>query len=435
MILLSHPMGNSFVRALLRGFQRRGMDYSFYTTLAFDNASWWTSWMPSRAKSEIGRRLFDIPGSRCKRHPARELGRLLLSRCPGRPWVGHETGPFSVDAVYQDLDQFVARELGRSGGQIRAVYAYEDGAHETFAAARLLGMECCYELPIAYWETSRRLLQEEAQRWPEWEPTLLGTRDSEEKLERKSDELRWADLVVCPSSFAHQSLPEAIRSSKRCLVAEFGSPVVSAEPRERAEQTGPLRVLFAGSMTQRKGLADLFAAMKLLPRSDLELVVMGSLLLPLEFYRRHCPHFRYEPTRSHEGVLALMRTCDVLVLPSIVEGRALVQQEAMSCGLPIIATPNAGGEDLIEAGRTGFLVPIRAPAEIAAKLAWFADHRSELPAMRACAREKAMGLTWERYADKIIDVLPRGQTVGLGANSPGALLPEARSLNVPKQGW
>lgn len=405
MILLTHPTGNSFVRALLRGFERSGLDYSFYTTLAFDQASWWAHWMPSRARTEMGRRRFDIPGSRCYRRPGRELGRLLLSRCPGRPWVGHETGPFSVDAVYQDLDQYVAGELDQSGGQIRAVYAYEDGAHETFAAARLLGMKCCYELPIAYWETSRRLLQEETQRWPEWEPTLLGTRDSEEKLQRKTEELHWADLVVCPSSFVRESLPEEIRRTKRCLVAEFGSPVVSRERRERAEQTGPLRVLFAGSMTQRKGLADLFAAMELLRRSDVELVVMGSLLLPLEFYRKHCAHFSYEPTRSHDGVLALMRTCDVLVLPSIVEGRALVQQEAMSCGLPIIATRNAGGEDLIETGKTGFLIPIRAPAEIAAKIAWFADHRSELAEMRSYVREKALGLTWQRYADKIIAAL------------------------------
>ena len=38
---------------------------------------------------------------------------------------------------------------------------------------------------------------------------------------------------------------------------------------------------------------------------------------------------------------------DALLMPSIVEGRALVQQEALSCGLPVIATSNAGGEDLV----------------------------------------------------------------------------------------
>ena len=56
-----------------------------------------------------------------------------------------------------------------------------------------------------------------------------------------------------------------------------------------------------------------------------------------------------------------MKAHDALVLPSIVEGRALVQQEALACRLPIIVTPNAGGEDLVEEGITGHLVPIRSP--------------------------------------------------------------------------
>jgi type I restriction enzyme R subunit len=63
-----------------------------------------------------------------------------------------------------------------------------------------------------------------------------------------------------------------------------------------------------------------------------------------------------------------MRSCDVFVLPSLVEGRALVQQEAMACGLPIIVTRNAGGEDLVQDGSGGFLVPIRDPQAIAEKL-------------------------------------------------------------------
>src|SRR6185295_9694510 len=98
----------------------------------------------------------------------------------------------------------------------------------------------------------------------------------------------------------------------------------------------------------------------------------------------------------------LMQNCDVLVLPSIVEGRALVQQEALSCGLPLIVTPNAGGEDLIEEGRTGFLIPIRSPEKIAETIEWFADNREALPAMREAARSKASEYTWQRYGEKVV---------------------------------
>jgi glycosyltransferase involved in cell wall biosynthesis len=100
-----------------------------------------------------------------------------------------------------------------------------------------------------------------------------------------------------------------------------------------------------------------------------------------------------------------MRSCDVLVLPSIVEGRALVQQEGMACGLPLIATRNAGGEDLIVEGKTGFLVPAGDPAPLAQKIRWFLENRDQLPAMSAAARLKAAELTWLAYGEKILHAI------------------------------
>jgi glycosyltransferase involved in cell wall biosynthesis len=142
--------------------------------------------------------------------------------------------------------------------------------------------------------------------------------------------------------------------------------------------------------------------MKLLRSPGAELVVMGSPILPLEFYRNRFAGFTYEPPRSHQAVLQLMSSCDVLVLPSIVEGRALVQQEAMACGLPLIVTRNAGGEDLIVEGETGFLVPAGAPEAIAEKLEWFLENRDRLPGMQKAARAKAAKLTWAAYGDQIL---------------------------------
>jgi glycosyltransferase involved in cell wall biosynthesis len=125
----------------------------------------------------------------------------------------------------------------------------------------------------------------------------------------------------------------------------------------------------------------------------------------MEFYRKQYDRFIYEPPRPRDAVLELMASCDVLALPSIVEGRALVQQEAMSRGLPLIATRNAGGEDLIEEGRTGFLVPIRAPEEIAARLERLAGDRDLLESMSGASRQMAARYTWENYAAGISAVL------------------------------
>jgi glycosyltransferase involved in cell wall biosynthesis len=104
-------------------------------------------------------------------------------------------------------------------------------------------------------------------------------------------------------------------------------------------------------------------------------------------------------------VLALMRSCDVFCLPSIVEGRALVMQEAMSQGLPVVITPNTGGADLVIEGQTGFLVPIRSPEAIADRLAWLNQHRPELVAMKARAARHAAEYSWQRYGEAIVDAI------------------------------
>ena len=407
MILLCHPTGNNFSRALVASLVEVNRLAEFVTCVAIRRSDWFLKYLPDPLKHELLRRSFDVPADRIQTAPGREIGRLLANRAGLRFLTRHETGWFCWEAVYDSADRFAAKRLNhRRAGEVAGVYCYEDAAYHTFNAAQELGIRRYYDLPIAYWEMTQRLLNEERERLPEWRLTLEASIDSPKKLERKTAELNLAEVVVCPSRFVLESLPAAVRFEKKCVVAEFGSPPARVHRlAENRTATAPLRVLFAGSMTQRKGLADLFAAMRLLNRSDVELVVFGSPAAPMGFYRKQFASFRYEEPRPHAGVLALMATCDVLVLPSIVEGRALVQQEALSCGLPIIVTAHAGGEDLVDEGKTGFLLPIRSPDTIAARINWFADHRSELCEMRELCRGMAARYSWDSYADKVLNAL------------------------------
>ncbi|MFL6583907.1 MAG: glycosyltransferase family 4 protein [Chthoniobacterales bacterium] len=398
MILLSHPTGNANVRAVVEALLRHGMLFRFATCIGLTQQS--------GAPAMLARRRFDIPREKLWVRPFREMVRHVAPRLGFRSLVEHERGWASMDGVGRDLDRFVARELSElATNDVSTVYCYEDFAQSTFTAAKQRGMRCVYDLPIAAWETVQRFLADQARRWPAWEPTLLATRDSPEKISRKQTELELSDIVVTPSRFVLESLPHEVRANKRCVVVEFGSPAISgAKPRQNIGNE-KLRLLFVGAMTQRKGLADLFAAMKLVDTKEVELIVLGSPLMPMAFYESEFSGFTYEEPREHGAVLELMHSCDVLVLPSIVEGRALVQQEAMACGLPLIVTRNAGGEDLIEEGMTGFLVPPNAPEAIAEKISWFLAHRRDLGTMSAAARAKAAELTWRSYGDKIVDAI------------------------------
>jgi glycosyltransferase involved in cell wall biosynthesis len=399
MVLLVHPFGNESVRAVLPALEEAGLLARFVTTLGWSNYSY--PELSDHIRGKL-RRNYPLPAEKIDIHPLRESVRLLASTLNLRSLTRHEAGWASIDKVWRGIDLKAAHCLGKGayGSNVKAVYAYEDCAVEVFRVAHELGLRRIYDLQIAYWETAQKLLREEAERYPEWEPTLVGTRDSAEKLERKRREFELAELVVCPSEFVRDSLP---KTPKVCpLVVPFGSPEVEfSDAGRQSSADRPLRILFAGSLTQRKGLADLFAATKLLKTNAIELVVMGPLLCPLKWYRQFA-HFSYEGPRPHGLFLRMMQSCDVLVLPSIVEGRALVQQEAMACGLPIVATRNAGADDLIVDGETGFLVPIRSPEAIAGRIDWFVSNRSQLAGMGIAAQSRARELSWRGYGERIL---------------------------------
>jgi len=406
-IVLSHPQGSQFVRATLSAFEKAGQLLEFNTTLSFDEEDGWMRILPVSLRKELLRRSFPIANGKINTYPFREIVRMIAPRMHLNTLTKHETGWASVDQIYHHLDDQVSKRLAglTKASGLTAVYAYEDGALQTFRIAKQLGLTCVYDLPIAYWETGRRLLKEEAERLPQWAVTLAGgIKDSAAKHARKVQELELADVVVVPGSFVADSLPLWAKG-KKTVIAPFGTPVLNrnVEKTTRVGDAGaPLRVLFVGSMGQRKGLGDLFEAMKILNRKDIELIVLGSLLAPLDFYKKEYPDFTYEPGRPHAEVLELMSTCDVFCLPSIVEGRALVMQEAMSQQLPLIITPNTGGADLIIEGETGFLVPIRAPELIAERLTWFLDNRDYINEMGEKAQRHAAQYTWGGYGDEIV---------------------------------
>ena len=406
-VVLAHPSGNQFFRHLAHALHRAGALAEAATCIDWKPDGAFARWLPRGLAAELGRRNFSAAlGFPVTSHPAREWLRLAAGRLRLASLVRHETGVLSVDAVYRDFDRWMAARMERRRNAT-AVYAYEDAAEAMFGAATRLGWRRIYDLPIAYWETSHRLLAEEAERWPEWEFTLESTRNSAAKCARKTHELALADCVVCPSAFVAESLPAEARVTKRVIVAPFGSPPAGPPPAGRAAGAR-LRVLFAGSWSQRKGLADLFAAMRRLRCRDVELVVLGSPVAEFEFYRRVGGEFTFERARPHGEVLEFMRTCDVFCLPSIVEGRALVVQEAMSQGLPAIVTRHTGADDVVSDGVSGFVVPVRDSQALAEKIGWFADHRDAVPEMGRAAQTAAARLGWADYGAKIL--------AGLGSN-------------------
>jgi len=123
--------------------------------------------------------------------------------------------------------------------------------------------------------------------------------------------------------------------------------------------------------------------------------------------------YRYIPAMPHAQVLAEMERHDVLVLPTLAEGLALVVLEAMSRGMAVVTTPNSGAVDIVRDGVDGFIVPIRSSSALAEKLELLAGDRELLAAVQERARKRAQEYSWERYriavASVVEDVLREGE--------------------------
>jgi glycosyltransferase involved in cell wall biosynthesis len=119
----------------------------------------------------------------------------------------------------------------------------------------------------------------------------------------------------------------------------------------------------------QKGLEDLFAAAALLRHEpDLHVVVAGDgpdhALLQTAIDRAGL-HGRMHLLGERADVANLLARADLFVLPSRFEGLPSAVIEAMAAALPVVATAAGGVPELVEHGRTGWVVPIARPIALA----------------------------------------------------------------------
>lgn len=403
MILLSHPIANENVRQTACALNEAQLLAEFWTCVHWKNGGLLDQIVPGSLRDQLRRRCFPPELTPLIRTVAwREYGRHLAGRLRLNWLMKHETGPFSIDAIFRSLDRQVARRLSSLGG-VKAVYAYEDGALESFRAARSFGIKCIYDHPIIHWRKVRELEKEEAQLSPEWTSTLRALNDSDEKLARKDAELALANVVLTPSVFAKESLAQNPTLKAPVTVIPYGaSPPRTNLANERAGNA-KLRVLFVGALSQAKGLGYLLEAAAKLDR-QIELTLIGRRVSDAMPSRETLQRHHWIPSLPHDALLEEMARHDVLVMPSLHEGFGLVITEAMTSGLVVVASSHSAAPDLITDGIDGFVIPIRSAAAIQEKLDLLCADRERLISMKDAAKRKAEAGSWRIYRERLASV-------------------------------
>jgi glycosyltransferase involved in cell wall biosynthesis len=202
---------------------------------------------------------------------------------------------------------------------------------------------------------------------------------------------------------------------------QFAADIEDSEIVARAQQPGPLRLLFLGNLIERKGLHTLLEAIARLPAGACTLSAAGSLEADPAYVRRIrrqvgrdrlAERVQLCGTQVAEALAALLRSHHVLAVPSSYEGYGIAYLEGMSYGLPAIGTTAGAAGEIITHGQDGFLVPPEDAGALAACLAELAGDRQRLAAMGLAARRRFRAQpTWEETGEVIRGFL-EGEVMG-----------------------
>ena len=223
--------------------------------------------------------------------------------------------------------------------------------------------------------------------------------------DRVKAEFKLADYIHIPSDFVARTFVEHGVNPDKLLLAPYGTNLEIFQPKTKLDEARPFRVICPSGINLRKGARVLVEAWRKLNWKDAELVWIGAVGPETRhLFRTKLPGLQLLPMMPHRQLAELYRLCDVCVLPSFEEGLARVLVEAASCGLPLIATPNTGVENIFTPGAPeGWLIPVNAVDALCEALIEAKENREKTFALGQRASQKTKsGWSWDDYGKKAL---------------------------------
>jgi alpha-maltose-1-phosphate synthase len=337
-------------------------------------------------------------------HPSYDLAIRLESRLASR-WPGARRAVARLRT--ERFDERLSRLVDRS--RPGALLAFSDvGSDRTLPQCRRQGIPSILSMVHGDVREELGVLEEEAERSPEVLPLYLcDARLDREELawlhDRRLRELDLADRVVVPSDHIASTLVRHGTPRDRVRVVPYAADCRRFRPAADKQHAASCTFLFAGGISQRKGIKYLLEAWRRIHRPGWRLQLLGPLPRDLGPLRPYLDEVELLGRVGHSEMPARMAAADVFVFPSLFEGSAVVTYEALACGLPSVVTPQAGS--VVRDGIEGFLV---APAEVEAladRLERMGTDRSLRHEMGAAARARALDFDWPRYHAALVEIV------------------------------
>jgi hypothetical protein len=243
----------------------------------------------------------------------------------------------------------------------------------------------------------------------------------EEYFRRREEEWKLADRIIVNSRWSFDALvKQGVPAEKLVVVPlcyEVNAEKLKAEilkTKSRKQQadvsvsafqfsaSSPLRVLFLGQVILRKGIQYLVEAAKLLQGEPVHFDVVGPIGISADAIKSAPRNMTFHGRANRDQAGVWYQNADVFVLPTLSDGFALTQLEAMAHGLPVIATPNCG--EVVTNGKDGFIVPPRDAVSLAEAIKHYLARPDLLPEQKMAVKEKLRQFALDKLAGRLLEL-------------------------------
>lgn len=221
------------------------------------------------------------------------------------------------------------------------------------------------------------------------------------------EEYLLSSKIVTASSFVKKGLVNQGVPENKIAVIPYGVDSTLFQCKNFADQNGPLKILYVGNITEFKGIRTLISAMMHFKKNEVMLTLVGW---GADDFKLRNQDLNYDSCQFYGKIAKqklpeIYRSHDLFIFPSFIDGFGLVILEAMSSGLPVIASKNSAGPDLITAYREGFLFEPFSIVELTRRISFFLENPSAIHAMGLSARLSAESYTWDSYGERWAELI------------------------------
>ena len=330
-----------------------------------------------------------VPRTKLISHPSLEVLKRLNMRARSFSIADLQAGINSIHATLcakelEGCDVFI----GWSGSSLEAI-----------KRAKALGKISILERGSTHYSFQAEVLQKECERL-----NIKTPRVNKKVWYRELEEYELCDYISVPTDFVKNTFTDKGIAPSKILVNPYGVNLDKFAKKAKLDDT--FRVVFVGQASIRKGFHLLLDAFSQLDLPNSELLHVGLMTQEIQrfFSGLNQSKITFAGHVPQNKLIDLYAQGSVFVMPSLEEGLAMVQIQAMACGLPLLCTENSGGGMIIEHGREGLIMDAGSVDSIKQALIMLYENPENLSVMGAAAEEKVKsGYTWNDYGNRYVN--------------------------------